>query len=295
MRTEPQVFLVGRSGGDINELESYLRLVGGSSWAERKEDELAEKIKQSYKERGLPGQFTEAGLQKGIDHWKSSPVNLDSEDVVEVGGRLCYRSWEPELNPNVKKVRENRKEYLENILKSGHGSVLEHVSFSFIFHNVSRVFTHELVRHRVGVAISQESLRFVRLTEIPFWFPPDVPEIHDLLEELVDFSEKIQQRAQERFDWDSLPFSKKKSITSALRRAAPIGLGTGLLWTANVRTIRHVISMRTALGAEIEMRTVFNKVAELMEEVCPDLFQDMYYEEVEEGSPPVVCFVYGRV
>ena len=43
--------------------------------------------------------------------------------------------------------------------------------FSFVLHNVSRVVTHELVRHRPGTAVSQESLRFVRLTDIPFWFP----------------------------------------------------------------------------------------------------------------------------
>ena len=40
-----------------------------------------------------------------------------------------------------------------------------------MLHNVSRVATHELVRHRAGVAVSQESLRFVRLDDLPFWFP----------------------------------------------------------------------------------------------------------------------------
>ena len=81
------------------------------------------------------------------------------------------RPWAPGLNANVSKVREDSAEYLRNILKSGHGSVLEHANFTFLFHNVSRVFTHELVRHRAGAAYSQESMRFVRLTDIPFWFP----------------------------------------------------------------------------------------------------------------------------
>src|SRR5271165_5797005 len=49
--------------------------------------------------------------------------------------------------------------------------MIEHVSFTFVLHNVSRVFTHEIVRHRPGTAISQESLRYVRLDELPFWFP----------------------------------------------------------------------------------------------------------------------------
>ena len=84
---------------------------------------------------------------------------------MEFGGRLCYRSWEPGLNPNVTKVRTDQDEYLRNILKQKHGSVLEHISYSFVFHNVSRVLTHELVRHRAGTAISQESMRFVRLDD----------------------------------------------------------------------------------------------------------------------------------
>ena len=64
----------------------------------------------------------------------------------------CYRSWEPGLNPNVRKVPvKDQEAYLQNILKQQHGSVLEHAAASrFVLHNVSRVFTHEIVRHRPG-------------------------------------------------------------------------------------------------------------------------------------------------
>ena len=62
-------------------------------------------------------------------------------------------------NPNVSKVRADRREYFANILRSAHGSVLEHANYSFALRNVSRVLTHELVRHRAGSAFSQESLR----------------------------------------------------------------------------------------------------------------------------------------
>jgi thymidylate synthase (FAD) len=68
-------------------------------------------------------------------------------------------------------VRTDQHEYLGNLLASLHGSVLEHASDTFAFHNVSRVFTHELVRHRAGSAFSQESLRYVRLAEIGFRVP----------------------------------------------------------------------------------------------------------------------------
>lgn len=65
-------------------------------------------------------------------------------------GKAYYRSWQPGLNPNVTKTRDGAKGYIRNIIGTGHGSVLEHTPVSFLIYNVSRVFTHELVRHRGG-------------------------------------------------------------------------------------------------------------------------------------------------
>ena len=75
-------------------------------------------------------------------------------------------------------------------------------------------------------------------------------------------------------DADGVPFHVKKEVTSALRRLAPIGLSTDIVWTANARTLRHVIEMRTAEGAEEELRLVFDKVAQIMLAEAPGLFQD---------------------
>lgn len=102
------------------------------------------------------------------------PVSSPSEDLIEFAGRLCYKSFQPELNPNVKKVREDSTVYFKNILESRHGSVLEHATASILFLNVSRVFTHEVVRHRAGTAFSQESQRYVRIVEVPMWLPPSL-------------------------------------------------------------------------------------------------------------------------
>jgi len=79
-----------------------------------------------------------------------------------------------------------------------------------------------------------------------------------------------------------VPFHVKKEVTSALRRLAPIGLSTDIIWTANVRTLRHVIEMRTASGAEEELRVVFDEVARIACEEAPNLFQD--FERSEDGS-----------
>jgi thymidylate synthase (FAD) len=133
------------------------------------------------------------------------------------------------------------------------------------------------VRHRAGTAISQESLRFVRLTEIGMWLPPEIrenPEALAIFEEVVETSEKAQQRLAEVLDIEGRPFHEKKVLTSAMRRVAPDGLATTIIWTANARTLRWVIEARTEPGAEVEIRIVFGKVAEIMTREAPNLFGD---------------------
>ncbi|MBV9196002.1 MAG: FAD-dependent thymidylate synthase [Solirubrobacterales bacterium] len=242
--TTPSVHLIARPSVDLAAMRAYLEDVRGSSWLENR----------------LAG---------------DGPVN-DAELLVEFAGRTCYRSWEPGLNRNVTRIRADKDEYFANLLRSMHGSVLEHAAYSFVFHNVSRVFTHELVRHRAGSAFSQESLRYVRLSEIGFRLPPALEPMREQVLSLVEQLEEFQTSAAQTLglDEDGLPFALKKEITSALRRLAPIGLSTEIVWTANVRTLRHVIEMRTAAGAEEELRLVFDRVAEIMVAEAPGLFQD---------------------
>ena len=119
------------------------------------------------------------------------------------------------------------------------------------------------MRHRAGSAFSQESLRYVRLTDIGFRVPPALEPVRDQVISLVEQLEEFQVSAADALgiDDDGVPFHVKKEITSALRRLAPIGLSTDIIWTANVRTLRHVIEMRTAEGAEEELRLVFDQIA----------------------------------
>ncbi len=243
---QPEVFLVARPSIDYQAFADYLHQVGGDSWLEK--------------------------LDRGdLD---------DAQNLVEFAGKICYRSWEPGLNPNISRVRTDQEQYLtQGILAQLHGSVLEHASFSFVLHNVSRVATHELVRHRPGVAISQESLRFVRLTDIPFWFPDWASQDEELMKRatgLLEQMEEFQRWLADHFGLDEqgVKFSEKKHKTSFMRRFAPDGVATGMLWTANIRTLRHTIEARTDTGAEEEIRLIFGKIGELVRAEAPVLFGD---------------------
>jgi thymidylate synthase (FAD) len=222
------------------------------------------------------------------EEWAGTASTVNpGQKIVEFAGRMCYRSWKPGLNRNVTKVRTDPKVYIDNILKSGHGSVLEHANYTFVFHNISRIITHELVRHRAGTAISQESMRYVRLDEIPMWIPEWAQEddtVMWLVRRHLQQSEQLVADLANYFELDApkVPFAEKKAKTSFTRRFAPSGHATSMTWTANVRALRHVIETRTATGAEEEIRIVFGKVAEIMVAEAPLLFGD--FERQDDGS-----------
>ena len=249
---QPEVFLVARPQIDYDALAAYLRQVGGESWL--------------------------AKLDRGEFD--------DAQNLAEFAGKICYRAWEPGLNPNIVRFRNDQPDYLRNILSQAHGSVLEHASFSFVLHNVSRVTTHELVRHRPGTAVSQESLRFVRLADIPFWFPAWAAADAELMRRataLLGQMEEFQLWMAGHFGLDEhgVPFAEKKHKTSFMRRFAPDGVATGLLWSANIRALRHTIEARTDPGAEEEIRLVFGSIGELMRAEAPALFDDF---TVQDGT-----------
>lgn len=257
----PKVYLVGKTEIVGEGMEQYLKDIGGPDW------------------------FVDPRVSGG-------------ESLIEAAGRMCYRSWQawdpnkPECsNANVAKVREGNNKYLANIIKSGHGAVLEHVNLTFIMRDVSRVFTHELVRHRAGMAYSQESLRYVRLNNIRFWLPKVVCEhigegelgsAVAVFEKAISVAEGIQWKLAQLFDIENKGFTEKKMLTSMFRRLAPIGLATSIMVTGNLRAWRHIIKMRTETVAEEEIRIVLGQVAQICKDTYPNAFYDMQRNEAGE-------------
>ena len=234
----------------------------------------------------------EIGLQALLDHlgvpdWKSDAPS-DVEKLIEVAGRSCYRSWDIKLNPNLTRIRKHNKDYIDNIIAKGDGSVLEHGVVTFFFANISRVLTSELCRHRVGVAISEASLRFIRLTDLDWYAPIAIRENEGAMEIFAKTFEElseVQRQLADMLELDSgLSFDVKKKLTSAMRRVAPLGLATSMTWSTNFRNLRHVIEMRTAPWAEEEIRKLFSMVGIIAQEKWPNIFGD-YTTEIVDGIP----------
>ncbi len=215
----------------------------------------------------------------------------DGERLIELAGRRCYKSFKPGLNPNVSKVRKDSEEYHKNTMSAKHGSIDEHVSVTFAIEGVSRILTHELCRHRAGTAFSQESLRYVRLNNIEFWVPQIFSQFGEdiakrsveLSKKTVEHLEQVQQEFADLFQIEQISkFDIKKKLTSAFRRLAPEGLATGIVFTANIRALRHIVEVRTSRHAEEELRLVFGMVAEIMMRDYPLVFGD--FTKVDTGD-----------
>src|SRR5437868_5857910 len=129
--------------------------------------------------------------------WQTD-TEVAGEHLVEVAGRVCYMSF-------AKPRPGGNHAYIDHILEVGHGSVLEHAVWNFLFANVSRSLTHELVRHR-HFSYSQLSQRYVDESVAEYVEPDCIaadPELHQLWLDAVAQRHqayvKLAERLQETF------------------------------------------------------------------------------------------------
>jgi len=247
-------------------------------------------------------------VREWLDEIGADEFEIPSEEAVSdpallvaLAAKQCYLAFQPGLNPNVTKVRRDMVKYLDNILKSGHGSVLEHAVCTFGINGCSRVFTAEMNRHRAGVAISERSMRYIRYTNIRFWMPEcfreSVADSHDMAvkksksRDLLTEQFATQERMMAQFAgiWkDELApgstFHAKKLLTSAFRRGIGMGIATGGVWSLNLRALRHVIALRTAPSAEEEIVHVCKKIGAIMIDRVSEIFSD--FKEVDGALVP---------
>jgi thymidylate synthase (FAD) len=145
------------------------------------------------------------------------------------------------------------------------------------------VYTHELVRHRTGTAFSQTSGRYVRGDSVDIVFDPILEPVR---EEALELQKLIEERyavmvAKMGLYAPGLDFAFKKKATSALRRFLPNGQSNEIGFSVNLRSLRHLIMLRTGRHAEWEIRDVFGQVYRLVKAKYPTIFADADEAEVD--------------
>jgi thymidylate synthase (FAD) len=204
--------------------------------------------------------------------WKGE--STDGERLAEFAGRLCYMS---QRNPASRTTRE----YLENIKRQGHGSVLEHANYSLLLEGISRSLTHELVRHRAGFAYSQLSQRYVDESAAQFVMPPAIigdealesawtAQMASALESYVTLVDQLMGR----YGWVDDKVHRRKMAREAARGVLPNSTETKIVVTGNVRAWRTMLELRSSEAAELEIRRLAVAVLRVLQGEAPAFFSD---------------------
>ena len=208
--------------------------------------------------------------------------STDGERLAEFAGRLCYMS---QHNPAGRSTRE----YLENIKKQGHGSVLEHANYSLLIEGVSRSLTHELVRHRAGFAYSQLSQRYVDESDASFVVPPAIGGDERLesawraqIESAQSAYVALVAQLMERYSWVADKIHRRKMAREAARGVLPNSTETKIVVTGNARAWRTMLELRSSEGAELEIRRMALVVLRVLQSESPAFFSDFEIYEADD-------------
>jgi thymidylate synthase (FAD) len=221
--------------------------------------------------------------------WHRTPGATAQEEIVEISGRVCYMSFGAKQSPR------SNADFIRNLIDQGHESVLEHVNWTFLLAGVSRAFTHQLVRHRIGFSFSQLSQQYHEETDATFVEPAHLTKspralqawrnamavskesykvILDSLNEL-NGSPGLELREKEF----------KRAIRSAARSVLPNATETKIVVTANARALRHFFAVRGSIPGDVEMREVASELFRLVRAEAPSLFADFTLAMLPDETP----------
>ena len=205
---------------------------------------------------------------------------------IERAGRTCYQTEKKRI------TQETAKKFVRMILRRGHESVIEHSNMIVQFNNISRGFTHELVRHRL-CGISQESTRYVDYLEqgkgpdlkgfqLKFVVPPHRDENEKVLVEdgremsIVEMFAEYEKfyRALRQAEW----------VPEDARQVLPIGIKSQIVLSANFREWRHIFTMRASKPAHWEIRRLMCDLLETIQQIVPVIFDDFIESGVDKDG-----------
>src|SRR5216117_3517271 len=196
------------------------------------------------------------------------------ERLAEYAGRLCYMS---QHNP----INRTTADYLENIKKQGHGSVLEHAVYVLLIEGISRSCSHELVRHRAGFGYSQISQRYVDESHAAFVMPPatlgdarlEEEWLHQVTEAQAAYVRAVEGLMQ-RYEWVSDKVHRRKMAREAARSVLLNATEVKIVVSGNSRAWRTMLELRCGEGAELEIRRMAVACLGILQREAPALFSD---------------------
>lgn len=210
----------------------------------------------------------------------------EPEKVVAAAAKLCYS--QSSADDIMAKLDHNQAAgFLEKLMDFGHYSPLEHVSFTFAVDGVSRVLTHQLVRHRIA-SYSQQSQRYVKFDQFEYIMPPAIensPEAKEIfIKAMSDDQEtysKLVEILEEEYKLKNIEagMSEKRASAAAEKSAIedarfvfPNACETKIVMTMNARSLINFFNHRCCNRAQWEIRALADEILKAVKEVAPSLF-----------------------
>ena len=181
------------------------------------------------------------------------------EETIARAASTCYDSVPKEL--------DKARKMIASIIKSGHESCIEHSSATFEIDGISRVVTHELVRHRIGFAYSQRSQRYVDEANPSFVIPEEI--------EANDTAKALFEDAM-RYAWEKYKALQDLGFKNEMARyVLPNACCTKIVVTADFRAWRNFLKLRLSKRAQHEIRNLANVLLDKLIEIAPSCFEDL--------------------
>ncbi len=208
------------------------------------------------------------------------------EIVVAASAKLCYSQvGANEIMDDLN--GENSSKFLDKLMDFGHYSPLEHVSFTFAIDGVSRVLTHQLVRHRIA-SYSQQSQRYVKLDQFDYIVPPSIEANQEasalfseamaadqrVYDQLVEILEKqyLEENLKTGMSASKAKSSAEKSAIEDARFVFPNACETKIVATMNARSLINFFNHRCCNRAQWEIRNLADEMLKCVKGVAPTLF-----------------------
>lgn len=213
----------------------------------------------------------------------------EPEKLVASAAKLCYS---PVGVENIMDGLDEEKvdKFLSMLMDLGHESPVEHVVFTFGVEGVSRVLTHQLVRHRVGCSYSQQSQRYVRLEQFEYIMPPEIERIPAAKERFIKAMEEDQRAYSElaellreehlkkylsegKTEKQAKMMAEKTAIEDA-RYVFPNACETKIVFTMSARALMNFFRQRCCNRAQWEIREMAEEMLRQVKGVAPILFKN---------------------
>lgn len=196
---------------------------------------------------------------------------VQSEALVALGARLCYAGGD--VDELLKLVtQKDQQAFLDKIMGMGHESVLEHASFTFLAEGVSRVLLAQLTRHRIA-SFSVQSQRYVSYGDgFGYVVPPSVRALGE--DAAREYHSQMAQMQAWYDGWRERLQAAGEQGNEDARFVLPGACETRVLFTMNVRELRHFFALRMCDRAQWEIRLMAENMFEQCFRAAPALFRD---------------------